>query len=35
MKEMEVGVKDVNWRLVGAWTTGLSTKKKLNIKSSD
>lgn len=22
MKEMEVGVRNVNWMLVGAWTTG-------------
>lgn len=27
MNEMEVGVKDVNWRLVGAWTTGSATEK--------
>lgn len=36
MKEMEVGVRDVNWRLVGAWTTGSATERTLNhIKSSD
>ncbi len=25
---MEVGVRDVNWRLVGDWTTGSAKKKK-------
>lgn len=29
MKEMEVGVKDVKWRPVGAWTTGLSMEKNI------
>lgn len=29
LKEMEVGVKDVNWRLVGAWTTGSAMKKNI------
>lgn len=27
VKEMEVGVMNVKWRLVGAWTTGSAMKK--------
>lgn len=30
VKEMDVGVKDINRRLVGAWTTGLTVKKRRN-----
>lgn len=29
MKEMEVGVKDVNLMSVGAWTTGSAVKKNI------
>lgn len=28
VKEMEVGVRNVNWMLVGAWTTGSAITKK-------
>jgi len=31
VKEMEVGVKDVNWRLVGAWTTALAKEKNITL----
>ena len=29
MKEMELGVTDVYWMLVGAWTTGLAIEKNI------
>lgn len=34
MKEMEVGVKDVKWRLEGAWTTGSAMKKNVKLDHS-